>query len=226
MRAKPPYLSLLLLIACQTGGSPRPADAVAQTQDAEARDASTAQDVASSDAQESLSCRGQLGNALAEGFGRLDGFLRSVALTHDTRCPSDDNHIRLQVEMLGEHYEAWINVESTFGSDRRVYMAETNAPLHGGAWSEGWHTLGVDLSYPTTLGIASDQLLPMTRDEINEHFATEVQPGFPVSIYLEAFDSSGGHKVHRNNAGPDGALVTYARARPRYHLFRFANQSF
>ena len=165
--------------------------------------------------------------ALTAEHGRLDGWLRFVVLTRDRSCPSDDNHVRLQIESLGEIYDVWVNVDATRNVDRRIALAERNAPLIVGAWSEGWHTEGTELSYPVDLGVSSTDLVPHTLDELEQIFRVEINPGFPITIYAVGFASGdGAHEVHFNTRGPDGSIVTFPRANPRYSLMRFDNQTF
>jgi hypothetical protein len=203
-------------VGCGDGGTPE-SGPVDSTVDAPADSAADA----------SLECREVLGSDLTPGYGRLDGTLRSIAFTYTTDCPSDDNHIRMQVEMNGEHYEVWINVESTIGTDRRVYSALVDAPLYGLEWEEGLHTRGVGLDYVLDLDLSSNDFTPMTVEEIETLVADEIDTGHPVSVYMDVYaDGTGGHKVHRNVTEPDGALVTHPRTSPRYLAFRFAGQTF
>lgn len=172
------------------------------------------------------SCVHDFGNGLTPVHGRLDGFLHYVVLPDDHQCPNDDNHVRLQVRMNGQYYNVAVNIESTGSPDPRVYHHDILADLHGPAWSEGWHTSGVDLDYSSDLDVGSNDFMAASLQGLADMFEDRIRAGQRVSVYMEAYDSSGGHNVHRNDYFADGAIVTGADSDPHYYLFRFVNQVF
>jgi hypothetical protein len=172
-------------------------------------------------------CVQAFGSGLAVGFGRIDGVLTAVDGPTDLRCPHDDNHVRLQVLMNGAIYDVWVNVESTLTPTApEVAVLQKAATLAGTPWQEGWHTVGVDLDYVTTLGVSSTAFTPMVKTALVAYLKSELQVGYPISVYMTGFGPTGGHDVHRNVTAEDGAVVTDPRANPRYYLFHFPNQSF
>jgi hypothetical protein len=103
---------------------------------------------------------------------------------------------------------------------------DPHAGLRGGAWSEGWHTTGIDLDYAYDLGVRSNGFIPGTLQELVALLESEFQTDTPVSVFMDAYDNSGGHNVHRNNYFSDGAIVVNPQENPHYYLFRFADQAF
>lgn len=174
----------------------------------------------------SAECVHDFGTGLTRSYGRLDGVLHYVVLPDDFQCPNDDDHVRLQVRANGQYYEVAVNVYSTGSADPTVSHHEVYADLVGGAWSEGWHTTGVDLDYSQDLDVGSSDFTGATLQQLCDLFDDEMASGDAVSIYMEAYDESGGHNVHRNDYFADGAIVLDPRVNPRYFLFRFANQVF
>lgn len=171
-------------------------------------------------------CADTFGDALTDSYGRVDGTVLAIVGPTDTQCalPNDD-HLVIQLTMNGAVYRMVVNVDE-------VFYAETESPLVGPAWQEGWHTeANVALEYPTTLNIHSEAFTSVPMTELVEKVSAEIDIGARLSVYAV---SSGGefaastHLVHRNNATySDGAIVVNpTSANPKYLLFRFSNQSF
>ncbi len=171
-------------------------------------------------------CVHGFGGSLTQTFGRLDGFLHYVVLPDDYQCPNDDNHVRLQVRMNGQYYDVPVNIEATGNLDPKIYHYDLYADLYGEQWNEGWHTTGVDLDYYYDLGVTSSSFSGATLEELSAMFENEIVAGGRISVFMEAFDNSGGHNVHRNNYFSDGAIVINPQTNPHYYLFRFSDQSF
>jgi hypothetical protein len=174
-------------------------------------------------------CATTLGHSITAQNGRLDGVVRAVILPGDTQCRSDNDHVIVQIDADNDTYAAWVNVESNVAvADPQIRFAELRAPLAFGAWSEGWHPLPGQLDYPTTLGVHTPSFTPMAKMAVATRIAELVTAGASVSAYFEGFATSdGGHKVHRNGYGKDGALVVIEKSgQPRWLLFHFSQQSF
>lgn len=175
------------------------------------------------------SCTATFGHAITAQNGRLDGVVRAVILPGDKQCKSDDDHVIVQIDADGATYPAWVNVESNITiTDPQIRFAELRAPLAFGAWSDGWHPLPGQLDYPTTLGVHTSSFTAMSKETIATRIAQLVTEGAKVSVFFEGFATSdGGHKVHRNGYGRDGALVVIEKTgQPRWLLFHFSQQSF
>jgi hypothetical protein len=171
-------------------------------------------------------CTGTFGSAMTATFGRLDGFLVAIVNPNTTTsCRGDDNHIHLQVRVNGGIEDIAVNIASTTGNPD-VDFRTVNAALRGGAWAEGWHP-GQTLDYPTNLGATSGSFTEETPTQLTSLVDSAIASANHVSIFTTGFDSTGGHLIHRQGGGHDGAIVINpTTASPRYLVFHFTTQSF
>lgn len=175
------------------------------------------------------SCATAFGHSITAQYGRLDGVVRAVILPGDTACASDNDHVIVQVDVDGETYATWVNVESNVTTaDPQIRFAELRAPLLLGAWSEGWHPAIGQLDYAYTLDVHTSSFAPLAKSAAAAQIAQRVKKGAQVSVFFDGFATAdGGHKVHRNGYGRDGALVVIEpTGAPRWLLFHFSQQQF
>jgi hypothetical protein len=151
-------------------------------------------------------CTSNLGHALTTGFGRLDGYLVAILPPGHHGCPSDSDHVHLQIRMSGEIYDIAITVVDTTGGP--VALLEKDLPL-----TDGLH----DASFTAT---------PKT--ELVARVQSALQHANHVSIFATGYtDRTGAHKVHRNGFGEDGALIIDPTAATSHALlFHFSTQHF
>lgn len=176
-----------------------------------------------------MNCASTFGDALTADFGRVDGTVLAVVQPKDTQCPLPNNdHVIIQITMLGKVYRMVVNLQSSFG-DPNVQYLETTHKLVGPVWEEGWHT-GISLDYVNDLGLQSAQFTPYDLNTLSMKVTDAVTLGQKISVYAH---SSGGsyagsaHKVHRNTGAQDGAIVLDPEsASPKMLVFHFANQVF
>lgn len=171
-------------------------------------------------------CTGTFGSAMTATFGRLDGFLVAIVDPNTTTsCRGDDNHIHLQVRVNGGIEDIAVNVASTSGNPN-VDFRTIGAALRGGAWTEGWHP-GQTLDYPSNLGVTSGSFTEETLTQLTASVDNLIASANHVSIFATGFDGTGGHLIHRQGSGHDGAIVINpTTANPTYLLFHFTNQTF
>jgi len=171
-------------------------------------------------------CTGAFGSAMTAAFGRLDGFLVAVVNPNTTTsCRGDDNHLHLQVKVNGGIEDIAVNVASTTGNPN-VDFRTVSAALRGGAWTEGWHP-GQTLDYPGNLGASSTSFTEETLTQLTASIDNLIANANHVSIFATGFDPTGGHLIHRQGGGHDGAIVINpTTSSPTYLLFHFTNQSF
>lgn len=204
---------------CSTGGTP----------DAGVADAGGTPDATTSGdgTPTRLPCTSTFGSAMSATFGRLDGFLVSIVNPNTTTsCRGDDNHIHLQVQVNGGIEDIAVNVASTSGNPDLDFLT-VNAPLKGGAWTEGWHTTGQALDYPTSLGVHSGSFTEENLTQLTTLVDNAIANANHVSIFTTGFDPTGGHLVHREGSNHDGAIVINpTTSNPTYLLFHFTTQSF
>ena len=178
-------------------------------------------------------CTSTFGSGVTPEFGRLDGTVRVVITPGLPKCKSDDNHVIVQLDVVAGGvtvtYPVLVNILSDIAiSDPAVRLGQTTHALVGPAWASGWHTgFEVGLDYPTSLGLHTSSFAPKTKAELATAIAAALPAGAKVSAYMSGFDSmDGGHKVHRNFPGEDGALAVMAAGQPKWLLFHFSQQIF
>ncbi|MBI4815836.1 MAG: hypothetical protein HY791_06250 [Deltaproteobacteria bacterium] len=217
-----PTSALLVLatsLACGSNPADEPLDSGAKADGSTNTDAS------------SHPCVASFGDELTNGFGRIDGTLVAIVEPTDTECPLfNDDHLVLEVMMMGKVYRMVVNIVSDgrSGTDTRVRLAELDHDLPGPPWAEGWHT-GLSLDYPSTLGVHSSttSFVPFEMSALVERVADNLELGQPMSVYASSQNRpSGAHLVHRNGERDDGAIVASASTAPRFLLFAFDGQVF
>ena len=204
------------------------------TEDAEAPDAAVeaaAPADASSPITTAPTCTSTFGAGVTPDFGRLDGTVRIVITPGLPKCKSDDDHVIVQLDELEggttKTYPVLVNILSDLAvNDPAVRLARTTHPLEGPPWAAGWHA-GTSLDYPSSLGMHTGMFAAKTTTELASVIAAALPQGAKVSAYMSGFDTSdGGHKVHRNFTGADGALAVIGAGTPRWLLFQFSQQVF
>jgi hypothetical protein len=226
-------LALVVGAACSSS-SPDPVAATdAGAGDAPASDAGASTDasdaaVDTGPVDKAAACADTFGNDLVAPYGRLDGtVLAIVPPGHPTCAMQNGTHVVLQVTMKGAAYRMVVNVESEFlGVDPKVRFLAIDKPLPAPAWSEGWHA-GVTLDYPTTLDVHTAAFTPVAKDDLVKTVTDAIALGAKVSVYSTTSGGASSHKIHRNGASDDGAIVLGPdTATPHFLLFHFDQQTF
>jgi hypothetical protein len=163
-------------------------------------------------------CSDTLGMGLSPEHGRLDGTLVSIVPATGAHCPSDPDHLHLQVLMNGANYDIAINLDGLEG--------EIDAPLPGIPFAEGWHPM--DLDYPTDLGLHSDALTVTTPAMIRARVEAQLVNANHISVFGTGYPGSdGAHLIHRKATAHDGALVINPLgAKAHVIAFRFSTDTF
>lgn len=174
-------------------------------------------------------CASTFGNALTDGFGRLDGTIVAIVPpAHPTCAMPNGDHLVVQVSMGGAVYRIVVNVRSDGrdGTDTRLRYAEKSHALPAPDWSEGWHH-GVSLEYDRDLGAHNADFRPLEMDALVEAATARLVPGAKVSAYAYTRDRpESAHVVHRDDRYDDGALVVDLDGTPTFLLFHFDGQVF
>jgi hypothetical protein len=168
-----------------------------------------------------LQCTSNFGSGLSTGsHGRLDGTLVAIVAPGSTSgCNDDAHHVHLQIAMGGSTYDVAVNVD-------QVLIAEKDAPMVNGAWSEGWNS-NAPLDFPTSLGLHSGDFQSVTEAQLTQQLEQELANVNHISVYATKYSKGGIHLVHRNGNGNDGALVLEPlSANPHYIVVHFPNQTF
>lgn len=166
-----------------------------------------------------VACTFTLGNGLAPArHGRLDGQLVAIVAPNNHQCPSDSQHLHLQVAMGGATYDIAVNLDG--------FEGELDAKLPGAPFAEGWHPL--DLDYVRDLGLHSSSLTLTTPSAVRARVELALANANHISVYGTPYPGSdGAHLVHRNGKNQDGALIINPlAAKARVIAFRFASDTF
>jgi hypothetical protein len=149
----------------------------------------------------------------------MDGYLISiVAPGSQHACNDDTGHVHLQVEIGQGVYDVAVNTDTLYD--------ELDAPLPGGAWSEGWHT-DMALDYAQDLGLSSSAFTSSTPAAMATKIEGELAAANHISVFATGYGPTGAHLVHRNVSGQDGALILDPLSpTPHLMVFRFSDQSF
>jgi hypothetical protein len=189
--------------------------------DASAADASK-QDATNGDdgTPNRVPCTNSLGSGLSPGgFGRLDGFVTSVISPGGGACNADAHHVHVQVSAGGQTYDVAVNTDSGF-------IAEKDAPLPKGPWSEGWHAHET-LDYVNDLGLHAADFTAGAESTLTQELETALANANHVSVFATTYSKGGIHLVHRHGMNDDGALIVDPlSANARLFAFHFSNQSF
>ena len=165
-----------------------------------------------------LACVATLGSGLSPTHGRLDGTLVSIVPIKAGSCPSDPDHLHLQVRMSGAVYDIAVNLDGLEG--------EIDAKLPGIPFSEGWHPM--DLEYVKDLGLHSTALSLSSPAAIRQRVELALTNANHISVFGFSYPGSdGAHLIHRVSASHDGALVINPLAAKAHVIaFRFATDTF
>jgi hypothetical protein len=175
----PSAFFVTLVVACSTSTDPSPSAPVTPEEtppeDSGAPVADSGGTDAGKDSGITGECAKSFGNALTQGFGRIDGLIYAVQKPSDTQCvmPNSD-HLIVQVLMKGAVYRMVVSVLNTrAGQDPKVrYAAFPHAAL-APAFAEGWHT-GLALDYVTTLDAHVAAFTPYEMNELITKTASEL----------------------------------------------------
>lgn len=165
-----------------------------------------------------VACTSTLGHGLSPVHGRLDGTLVSIVGVKSGGCPSDPDHLHLQVKMAGAVYDIAINLD--------VFEGEVDTALPGAPYAEGWHPMNMD--YARDLGLHSTQMTLTGKAAVRAHVENQLTNANHISVFGTGYPKSdGAHLIHRSSGGRDGALVlNHLAAKAHVIAFRFVNDTF
>ena len=136
-------------------------------------------------------------------FGALEGELVSLVPPGNKACPSDSDHLHLQVDVAGKRYDVAITIDSSTGGTPIALITKDLAPTTS---PPGWSAAGFD--FPKDLGIPSADFVSMTKLQLLTKLQTELASVSFVSIHGHSYtDGTGLHNIHRNGGGHDGVIL-------------------
>lgn len=158
-----------------------------------------------------------------EAWGALEGELVTIVLPTDKGCPTDPDHLHLQLEVSGKRYDVAVTVDSDFGAPIAIHTKGLPA---GPLPPEGWTAAPFD--YTRDLGTPSADYQALARDALVTRLSTELSSAARVRIFGRAYsDGTGVHNVHRNGRDRDGLiLIHHVDGGDRAIALRFASDVF
>ncbi len=160
-------------------------------------------------------CTNTFGSALSTFHGRMDGLLVAIVAPSAQGCNGDSTHVHLQVLVSNAVYDVAVNVDGL--------AADLSHAMVDGPWTEGWHTTGDGLDYPTALGIHSAAFTTTSAKSLMSALANVNH----ISVFATGYGPTGAHLVHRKGNGNDGAIIANPLgAEPHFFVFRFSTDSF
>lgn len=166
-----------------------------------------------------VACSPSFGNALSATHGRMDGYLVSIVPPGGPhQCNGDSGHLHLQVKINGAIYDVAVNTDTL--------IAEQDAVLPDGPWSEGWHP-GMNLDYPKNLSLHANAFTTTNPAALAQKLEAELAMVNHISVFATGYGPTGAHDVHRRGFNEDGAIVIDPLS-PKAHLilFRFSTDNF
>lgn len=168
--------------------------------------------------------RSELANDLPlEQMGALEGLLVAIVPPGNKSCPSDPDHLHLQIAVGSKRYDVAITIDSDIGAPLAIYTQKRAvSPIP----ADGWAT--VTLSYEKDLAVPSADFTALARDAMLARLQTELASAARVRIFgLSYTDGTGLHKVHRNGRDGDGLiLIHHVDGGDRALALRFSNDVF
>lgn len=159
----------------------------------------------------------------SEQMGALEGELVSIVPPGVKGCPSDPDHLHLQIAVGSKRYDVAVTIDSDFGAPIALHAPKRAvSPLE----PEGWSVAKFD--YSKNLGTPSADYQALGRDALLARLQSELATAARVRVFGESYaDGSGLHKVHRNGRGGDGAiLVRHVDGGDKVIALRFATDVF
>jgi hypothetical protein len=216
---------LVALAACRVVVDPAPDAALdARSAPVDARRDAAGPDASGDGTPIRQTCTSSFGTGLGFTHGRLDGYLVSIVPPSLVRaCNADSHHLHLQVDMDGSVYDVAVNISDTDSPVGIAFLERDHALAT--PWSEGWHT-DAALDY-VDLGVHAGDFTPTAQAVVDSRIEADLADVNHISVYMTGYGPDGGHLVHRNLTGEDGAIVLHPLAQtPRFLMFHFATQSF
>lgn len=168
--------------------------------------------------------RAQLATELpSEEMGALEGMLVAIVPPGNKTCPSDPDHLHLQIAVGTKRYDVAITVDSDFSPPVAIYVQKRPVSVLP---PDGWSSALFD--YEKDLAVPSADFQALTRDAMLARLQSELASAARVRIYGKSYlDRTGLHNVHRNSRGADGViLIHHIDGGDRAIALRFANDVF
>lgn len=164
----------------------------------------------------------------ADQNGAIEGELVSLVPPGGGGCPSDSDHLHLQIDVSGKRYDVAIDVNSTKGGNPIALLTKDVAP--GAALPLGWNAVGYN--FVTSLGAHSGDFKPSSSPSaLIASLTAELAPVSRVTIHGKSYtDGSGIHDIHKTGCcDKDGVILAHgigAGGTDHAIALRFSTDSF
>ncbi len=204
---KTPLLAAIFCVACGSSSTSNAPDATGADAADETLDAISESDVidAAPFPVRRLPClpRSALATDLpGDQYGALEGEVVAVVPPGSSTCPSDGDHLHLQVEASGKRYDVAITIAAVDGTPIGILEKDIAPALPDPGWS------GAGFDYPKDLGVASADYTPLAKSMLLSRLQGQLATASRVGIHGRAYaDGTGLHNVHRNGGTRDGVIL-------------------
>lgn len=170
--------------------------------------------------------RGSLASDLPfDTYGALEGEVVSLVPPGTKSCPSDSDHLHVQILVGDKRYDVALTIDSTTSPPLAIHVQ----PIAPTLPELGWSTADT-FDYEKALAVPSADFQALARDALLGRLQTELSKASRVRIFGVSYtDGTGTHNVHRNGKDRDGVILMHraeADGRDRAIALRFANQVF
>lgn len=223
--------ALLLPLGCAEEALTTPGVGDAGDEDTQVGDGATVAPDAEVDAApfpvRRLPCVGRSGLASdlpSDTYGALEAELVSIVPPGTKNCPSDSDHLHLQILVGSKRYDVALTIDSATSAPLAIHVQTMGPTLP----SPGWATDTFD--YEKMLSVPSADFKPLARDALLARLQSELSTAARVRIFgISYTDGTGTHNVHRNGRDRDGVLIVHrveAGGADRAIALRFSDQVF
>lgn len=159
----------------------------------------------------------------AEQMGALEGELVAVVPPSEKACPSDPDHLHLQIAVGSKRYDVAVTIDSDFGAPIAIFAQKRPVSAIP---PDGWATASFD--YNKDIGTPSADYQALARDALLTRLQTELANAARVRVFGRSYmDGTGVHNVHRNGRDRDGViLIHHIDGGDRAIALRFADDIF
>lgn len=175
-----------------------------------------------------LPCVGRTGLATdlpSDVYGALEAELVSIVPPGTKNCPSDSDHLHLQVLVGSKRYDVALTIDSATSAPLAIHVQTMGPTLP----TPGWAT-DTTFDYAKMLSVPSADFKPLARDALLARLQSELSTAARLRIFgISYTDGTGTHNVHRNGRDRDGVMLVHrveAGGGDRAIALRFSDQVF
>jgi hypothetical protein len=166
-----------------------------------------------------------LANDLPPGaYGAIEAELVTVIMPGTKSCPSDPDHVHLQIAVGDKRYDVAMTVDSMLNAPLAIHL-HTMPDL---VPDLGFATATFD--YEHDIGTPSADYTALAKDALAAKIADSLKDAGRVRVFGQTYDDGTGiHFVHRNGPNRDGVLIVHrveAAGADRAIAVRFSNNVF